>query len=471
MVSGIQNDLCPCRRCCEQKGTVLNSNEPPVSKFDRRGFIAKSVAALAASGFAGVPRAKAASAKPPNVLYVISDQEREGVPRSLLNLPNRERLERHGIRFTQAFCTTPQCSASRSSLMTGLYPHEAGVVANVDKNSMGKPLSPEIPSLGNVFQQNGYATGYLGKWHLGNDEEGLDRFGFPGYQRLRGAELGRAAAKWIEDQSSRPWFLVVSFINPHDIYRYPGETNVPVRPGVTIPENFDDDLEDKPTPQRQFLVDDQGKVTLNWNKQRWLEYRSYYLNLIEKVDGHLGTILDAFEKKGETQDTIVIYTSDHGDMGGAHKLPFKGPFMYEELLNVPLVISLPDRFPAPVSSESLVSLIDIVPTLCDLTGVQWPGPLSGKSLLPLFEAPRGQIHSVIYSEYYGKQKWAVPIRTIRTREWKYNAYVNGGKELYDLKADPGEMVNQIDSARCADVRQRLAKEIQRWREETNDPLL
>ncbi len=454
----------------QQKGTHMSSKQRIPFHIGRRDFITTSIAGLTAGGLTGIPSARASSSDRPNVLYVFTDQEREGVSRRFLRLPNRMRLEEHGVRFTQAFCTTPQCSASRSSLLTGRYPHEAGVVANVDGNSMGKPLSPDIPSLGNVFSRNGYATGYFGKWHLGNDKDGLDDFGFPGYRRLKGNELAQAAADWIDEQSSQPWFLMVSFNNPHDIYHYPRETDVSVRDGVTIPDNFNDDLKGKPSPQRKFLVDDQGKVTLDWDKQRWLEYRSYYLDLIEKVDGHLGLILDALEKKGQTENTIVVYTSDHGDMGGGHRLPFKGPFMYEELLNVPLVISYPKRLQR-VLSNSLVSLVDIVPTLCDLTGVEWPGPLSGTSLCPVFQDPGERVRRVVYSEYYGKQKWAVPIRTIRTRNWKYNTYVNGGEELYDLKADPGETVNLVDNPDRKDVKQRLSKRLQRWRQETEDPLL
>ncbi|HPO09474.1 MAG TPA: sulfatase-like hydrolase/transferase, partial [bacterium] len=125
---------------------------------DRREFLQYGLGLLAAGIVPSVVSSATANRKP-NVLFVFSDQERENVPRSCLHLPNREKIERRGVHFTRAFCTTPQCSASRATLLTGLYPHEAGVVANVDAGSMGVPLSSELPCLGTVFQGAGYQTG------------------------------------------------------------------------------------------------------------------------------------------------------------------------------------------------------------------------------------------------------------------------------------------------------------------------
>ena len=154
----------------------------------RRDFLTASLGTLA-TGLAPIKSlAGGGSSRKPNVLILVTDQERENIPRQLVHLPNRDALELHGIRFTHAFCTAPQCSASRAALLTGLYPHQAGVVTNVDTTSLGRALSPKLPSLGKVFQQAGYTTGYLGKWHLrnglasgcpsGNDDCGLHAYGF-----------------------------------------------------------------------------------------------------------------------------------------------------------------------------------------------------------------------------------------------------------------------------------------------------
>jgi arylsulfatase A-like enzyme len=431
------------------------------------------------AGAVGIPR--------PNFLIVLTDQEREDIPRALMHLPHRGELEQRGIRLTHNFVTAPQCSASRSTLMTGLYPHEAGVVTNVDQSSLGRALSPGIPTLGKVFRDHGYETAYLGKWHLRNglgggssskdDSNALKVFGFDYYHFLSGSQLADAAREWIAGQSSRPWLLVVSFpYLPHNMYAVVRRMQeIEIRPGVKLPPNFNDDLKGKPAAQEQYLQKDQGKVSLSWGKQEWVRYRSYYLDLIEKVDGYLGTMLKALRRRPDTNDTVVVYSSDHGDMGGAHRLPFKGPFMYDELLRVPMVISWPRHFNNPVVSNSLVSSVDLVPTLAAMAGIEWPHVLPGKDYSLLFDHPKETMRAAVFAEYYGKQHWVNPIRTIRTADWKYNLYVAPDRELaeelYNLRADPGELDNLAGrhaySAPRADLRARLLN----WRRTTHDPLL
>ena len=438
----------------------------------RRTFLQRSTGALASAllGFPALVRAKAESR--PNVLIILSDQERELADRQILSLPHRQRLEDRGLRFSRAFCNTPQCSASRASLWTGLYPHETGVFTNVDGSSLGVPLSPTISNLGNVFARQGYQTGYLGKWHLGNDKEGLAAFGFESDPRgaaLRGEPLAEAAREWMESRSASPWLLIVSFLNPHDINHINEALRYPIREGVELPDNFKDSLHTKPSPQLEFLEHDQGQPAREWGADEWRRYRSFYLELIEKVDAHVGIMLDSLERKGEADRTIVVYLSDHGDMGGAHGLPLKGPFTYEELINVPLVISHPERFPKPATTSALASLVDLAPTLCRMTGVSWGDRQSGLSLDSLFEHPEAERRDEIVVEYYSKQKWVNPIRTIRTTQWKYNRYLNGGEELYNLRNDPGELKNLAGNPFFNDMKREMAGRLARWQEQTNDP--
>ncbi len=404
-----------------------------------------------------------------------------------MHLPNREALESHGIRFTHAFCTAPQCSASRAAMMTGLYPHQAGVVTNVDKSSLGRALSTRIPTLGTAFQRAGYKTAYLGKWHLrdglgsgcpaGNPACGLRAYGFDDYHFASGAQLASAAADWISKRPPEPWLLIVSFpYIPHNMYTAARKiSRVKIRPGVKLPENFDDNLRLKPPPQEQFLERDQGRVSLKWTKDDWLRYRTYYLTLIEEADRYVGVILNALGSTGRTDDTVVVYSSDHGDMGGAHHLPFKGPFMYDELLRVPLTISSPRLFAKPVESGSLASTLSLAPTLCSIAGIRWPTALPGKDLSLLFRYPRETLQAEIFAEYYSKQHWVNPIRTIRTQDWKYNLYVAPGQELYDelyhLRDDPGELRNLTRNSSYGNVRKDLRHRLLAWRKQTRDPLL
>jgi arylsulfatase A-like enzyme len=456
-------------------------------KQSRRDFLTAGLGGLATGLAPVMSLAGGVSSRKPNVLILLTDQERENIPRQIMHLPNREVLELHGIRFTRAFCTAPQCSASRAALLTGLYPHQAGVVANVDMNSLGRALSARLPSLGSIFQQAGYATGYLGKWHLrngigsgcpaGNDDCGLRAYGFEDYRFSSGAKLAAAAAEYIRKQSSRPWLLFVSFpYIPHNMYAVVRKMNqIKIRAGVTLPENFEDNLHSKPVVQKEFLTRDQGRPSLNWGKDKWLRYRSYYLNLIEEADSYVGVTLRALRSAGHMEDTVVVYTSDHGDMGGAHRLPFKGPFMYDELLGVPLTISYPPLFPKAVVSNSLVSTLSLVPTICAMTGVSWPSALPGKDLSLLFSYPQETIQAAIFAEYYGKQHWINPIRTIRTQDWKYSLYVAPGRELYDecyhLESDPGELHNLAKDPSYASVRKDLHQRLLEWRMQTRDPLL
>lgn len=460
---------------------------PRDEKLSRRGFLKTGSAALGAGLLSLPKRAEAGDAQPPNVLIILSDQEREDVPRQLLRLPHRAELEQRGIRLTHAFVAAPQCSPSRSTLLTGLYPHQAGVVTNVDRGSLGRTLSPAIPTLGKVFQDHGYTTAYLGKWHLTvdsgdgtgaeNDSGALKSYGFEHYHSVAGAQLAEAAAGWISKAPSTPWLLIVSFPHEtHDVYRVPElMATIEARPGVTLPPNFEDDLRGKPTPQKDFLRHDQGKATLGWGKEEWLRYRSYYLAQIEILDRYVGTILEPLRRRSDADDTIVVYTSDHGDMGGAHRLPFKGPFMYDELLRVPLVISCPRRFGHPVVSDSMVSGVDLVPTLSRMAGIKWPSPLPGKDFSLLFDNPQGIFHAAIFAEYYGKQHLVNPIRTLRTLDWKYNLYVAPGQELaaelYDLKNDPGEVHNLANRSGHQKVQQQMAADLLEWRRNTHDPML
>jgi arylsulfatase A-like enzyme len=396
-----------------------------------------------------------AQRKPPNVLVFMSDQESASLP-GLASLPNRNRLESRGVRFTSAFSNTPQCSAARSALLTGLEPNRTGVLANVDASSLGKPLPPSLPTVGKVFQAAGYSTAYFGKWHLGGEGDGLSPFGFATYVAGgKDEEVARQAAGWVLQQSG-PWLAWVSVVNPHDIYGFPKVLKqVQPRAGVKPPFSALDNLAGKPSEQREYVDKDQGRVSRDYTAEDWIRYRSYYLELVEKADACLGIVLDAVR---EPEAAVVVYTSDHGDALGEHGLPFKGPFMYEEEISIPLVISAPDSALGKGSRNDLVTQADLAPTLASLAGLSWPGPTSGVDLTK----GRNQ-RTAVFLEYYAKQKWVNPIRTIRTRRWKLNWYDRGNKELYDLANDPYETRNRIGDPALSQIQSSLEKRLDVWR--------
>ena len=402
--------------------------------------------------FLGTAPAALAQAKRPNVLLFMTDQESALLP-GPAKLPNREWLNARGVQFTSAFCNTPQCSAARSSLLTGLEPHRTGVVTNVDTGSLGKAFSPKLPTVGHVFRDAGYRTGYFGKWHLGKEDGGLEEFGFSTHGRGRDRAVADAAAAWIGKQSE-PWLAWVSILNPHDIYSFLGEReSVAPRAGVRPPATGLSNLDGKPAEQRQYMDKDQGRPTLGYKPEDWLRYRSYYLGLMELADACLGAVLGSVK---DWDNTIVVYVADHGDALGEHGLPFKGPFMYEPLIHIPLVLCAPKLKPA--RRDDMAASIDVAPTLASLAGLRWPAAVTGRDL------SGGSIdRDAVFLEYYSKQKWVNPIRTIRTRRWKLNWYDSGNQELYDLREDPNETRNLAADPAALKTRRQLEARLNAWR--------
>jgi len=390
-----------------------------------------------------------AAEKRPNVLVVMSDQESARLP-GPANLPNRQRLQSSGLTFRSAFCNTPQCSPARSALLTGLEPNRTEVVTNVDNGSLGKPLPPSMPTIGTFFQKAGYRTGYFGKWHLG--DRGADQFGFTTASAGKDDAVATHAAAWIRQQTG-PWMAWVSILNPHDIYFPPdGFDAVPIRPGVRPPFSTLENLDSKPPDQKNFAKATSSKFQ---NPDDWMHYRSYYLNLVEKVDTNLGTVLGAVP---DLNSTVIAYTTDHGDGLGEHGLGFKGPFMYEELINIPLVISGPKELVERGERNDMVCQADLLPTLCGMARVPVPKGLSGIDLMAKRNA-----RDAVFLEYVGQQKKIYPIRTIRTDRWKLNVYDSGPREVYDLKGDPHELTNLAGASQARDVELGLQQRLDNWR--------
>jgi arylsulfatase len=236
--------------------------------------------------------------------------------------------------------------------------------------------------------------------------------------------------------------------------------------GARLPGNLVDDLTQKPFPQRHYLEADQGRPFVGADEDVWRRYRAFYNGLVETVDREMGTVVEALARRQAS--AITVFSSDHGDLGGAHGLPYKGPAMYDELMGVPLVISWPGHI-SPARSEALVSLIDLLPTLCALAGLAAPPAADGLSLVPLLEQRAPRVRELVFGEYYGKQAWRVPIRMVRSERWKYVRYRSDGEELYDLASDPGELTNLAAAPSAAAERARLARELDDWIRRTEDP--
>ena len=247
----------------------------------------------------------------------------------------------------------------------------------------------------------------------------------------------------------------------------------PADKSVALPPSWDrETLEEKPSVQKQFMLEDQGKVIWGKGRKVWEKYRDCYRTKTALYDGNVGAVLGELKRQGLWDNTIIIHTSDHGDMDANHKLIYKGPFMYEHMVRIPLIIRVPRQFGGTrarhVTEMDAVN-VDIAPTIRDLCGLSRVA-CDGISLVPLLTASGKQKkREFVIGQYYSKQKWVNPIRMIRTRDFKFNRYIRHGEELYDLKNDPHELNNLVNDPEFADVKAELSRKLDRWIRENDDP--
>ncbi|TFG74576.1 MAG: DUF4976 domain-containing protein [Chrysiogenales bacterium] len=414
----------------------------------------------------------------PNVLLILTDQHRFDTIAAAVNnfgvaTPAMDELCANGVFFENAYCTAPICGPSRAAIVTGLYPSQNGVYANLDR-SCG-PLAEGVVTIGNRMQAAGYQTVYHGKSHLGGD---LSHYGFEvafenSHDPSTVTEASRfwRNADWIVNK--RPFFHVVSLLNPHDVYFLKAGKEM----DPTLPRwpNQDDTLEGKPWPQ-------QSRRQADWSDGRWEYYRRFYGGKVEKVDGQIAELLDELVCSGYGPNTWIIFSADHGDMAGEHGMSFKGPFMYEGVTHVPLIIVPPQvhwggagktdgsvKDFKPFRSPVLTSNIDLAPTILDIAGIAPDPSLPGRSLLPAVRGVDEEIHEHVISEWHGAGGVVTPIRMVRTLKWKYNCYLEHGEELYDLENDPHESANIAGQPACADIRRDLHQRLIDHCDQTGDP--
>lgn len=387
--------------------------------------------------------------RPPNILFVFTDQERYHAtwPKGL-SLPGHERLERAGTTFTNHQCPATMCTSSRSVMLTGLQTADNGMFENLDVPWM-RDLPFDRPTIGHMLRRAGYYTAYKGKWHLARSFErdtidrfmtaSMERYGFadnfsPG--DLIGHTLGGygfdqltagSAVNWLRTRGrsladdSKPWCLFVSFVNPHDVMYFntdaPGEAvqdtgHLRLRAArapdhalyratwdIALPENLRQpfDAAGRPGAHGEFdRIWDYVLGHIPLEEARWRRFNDYYVNCIRNVDRELEVLLAELRALELERDTVIVFTADHGEMAGAHQLRGKGPFAYRETTHLPMVVVHPD-VGGGRSCRALSSHIDFAPTLLSMAGVpaeripELAGrPLPGRNLAPLLAGPAGQ---------------------------------------------------------------------------------
>ena len=451
-----------------------------------------------------------------NVLIFLTDQERaiQHFPPDWAekNLPGQDALRKTGVTFERAYSKACMCSPSRATLMTGYFPAQHGVKWTLEQ-SMPKEQYPDqailpdnLPNIGTVMKAAGYYTPYKGKFHVtkpANENgifvpEDVNRYGFQRWNpQDAGAnqdptEFGGGDAdndgRFMHDSgpveegdegaiaylksvaaTQQPFFLVVSLVNPHDVLAYPmtafqnGYDHSWVLGDIGRPATIFEDLSTKPSVQEQFLkMTNIGMGNLIGPQQ--LAYLNFYGNLMKASDKYLVRILQILEAQGLRDNTLVIHTSDHGEMGLAHGgMRQKNFNFYEESLRIPLIFSNPSLYPNPMTSHAMVSHVDFLPTLASLFGApqsacaEWQGvDYSAVVLDPSLPGP--QKYTVFtYDDWQsGQPKPPYPgplnhIVSIREERYKLAKYYdvnlpNGPYqwEMYDLATDPLERTNLAD---------------------------
>jgi choline-sulfatase len=486
-----------------------------------RGELLKSAAAVAVLGSAAtaagaqarpLARRSAAARKVAgmNVLVFMTDQQRavQHFPPgwSTRNMPGLTRLQQHGLTFENAFTNACMCSPARSTLMSGYFPAQHGVKYTLETD-MPSPQYPQVElatSFANpatVTAAAGYTPVYKGKFHCVKPANGstyvtndVDQYGFTRWDpqdagaNQDASEAGGGTAdndgRFINSQGtdaagtegalqylttaaaqSQPFFMVVSLVNPHDVLFYPknyaadGYDDTWLQGEIEPPATAHEDLSTKPSVQEEFLkiFNLSGPIPTPQMKRNYL---NFYGNLMKSSDAYLVNILDTLTTTGLLENTLVIATADHGEMGTTHGgMRQKNFNFYEEAIRVPLVYSNPRLFAKPQTTDALVSHVDFLPTLASLVGApasarsDWQGVDYSDQILSRSPKPPQDYTVFTYDDFQsGQAKGPYPqppnhVVSIREQRYKLARYYDvDGKvppqwEMYDLQTDPLERTN------------------------------
>jgi len=493
-----------------------------------------------------------------NLVFIWTDQQAAGTMAAYgndrIDTPNLNALAAESAVFQNAYASTPVCSPSRSCVMTGKYPHASGVIENNVPLPLDENCLPEIDG----FEE--YTSCYIGKWHLGDEvfaqhgfdewvsteayrshwRDSRDRSAVPDYyeylteqgydpdgmqdrqfstdlpeEHSKPAFMARKARQFIRDHRDEPFILHVMFLEPHGPFNSPRDDRYDPD-DVELPPNFDHDgLEEQPLKARlgRALLEENGLLALaesdgTASEEMFRTFISNYWGLVSLVDTYTGTILDELEEQGLADETVTVYTSDHGEMLGGHRLQNKG-FMFEEAITVPLLLRVPGLTDGGVEVERPVSHIDLLSSVIDAMNRPVPEYLRSGSWLPSLRGdgplPRGAVvvewngpngagrkgrHSAgvrrheqlldedaleIWTEITDRETalevMTEPVRTVISPDgWKLTRRRSGECELYNLSDDPYEMNDLADDPPDGDIIDDLSSRIFEWQREFSDPV-
>ena len=425
----------------------------------------------------------------PNVLFLMTDHNNSQTmaPGSQCIKPNLDALAAQGVRFDRFYTTNAICSPARASLMTGVYPSTHGMW---DVTHGQRPEWLDVPaSRFAYFSMNlaeaGYRNAYFGKWHVEQSNR-LEQFGWHEYDVECGRMLGPARRsshiessavivpkegyrdyllagvgdgiddvthpafdKGIDfirrhaesDRSDQPFFCFVSVVEPHDPYIPPKRFfDMYDLDKVRLSPTLRDEPDGKPD-----IVKRMRSVWDGMTDDDWRRVSASYWAVLSYIDSEVGRIVDVLKETGQYDNTIIVFTSDHGDMMGGHGLVTKGiGTPYEEVYNIPLIIRTPETTSGREDTSTLTSMVDLAPTLLDMCGAEPLEGAQGRSLRPVIEGTANPDEwRDAYAEFYG-QRFVYTQRIVWDGDWKYVFSPGGIDELYNLGDDPHERNNLAD---------------------------
>ena len=499
--------------------------------------MATAGAGLALTSFsAGAGKAHAEPDGKPNILLIFTDQHRLSAVgaygQTVCRTPHIDRLASEGVRFENVYTTCPVCSPARGTIMTGQFPHRHGITTNIHQLGCCIHELEDRPTLlSRRLEAAGYSLGYSGKWHLGSKvskafggttnypflpkDVGFEGQNFPGHggggfkypeyrEYLAKSGYKHVVKPWSEPtkkiwpmgelegplESTVPYFLAENTISLIDSFKSRGAPFFiwhnfwgPHGPFCATKDYIDSyrdiEIPEWPNfhwPSRAIGGPHHVKIhpdheSLDW--EDWAMSLRYYYAFTSLIDDQIGRMIAHLEETGQLENTIIIFTSDHGQTLGSHGgLTDKGWHHFEETHRIPLIVRFPHRAHAGKVLSELVSLSDIYPTVLDMAGEAWEEKnIDGASLLPLINGKADNWRDRVVTEFGGVNDLATTMRTLRWKNLKYGFNVTNEDELYDLETDPYEMTNQIDHPDYQDALRELRQRMTEWMRTSRDGAL
>lgn len=444
----------------------------------------------------------------PNIVFVLVDDLRWDdlgcAGNDFVQTPNIDRIAREGVQFQNAFATTPLCSPSRGSILTGQFAHLHGITDNTERGEQ----SHRLKTFPQVLQQAGYETAYLGKWHMGNDNTrrpGFDRWfcltgqgtSFDPLVNDDGKEVQRTgyvtdvlneeSVKFVKQKHDEPFLLFLSHkaIHPETYQGPDGKLSDPTLSNfIPAPRHRElyGNAEIKRRPSAGVVPADKPALQQKIDGLPPLGHETgssdtvilNRLRMLAAVDEGIGAILKALEEQGELDNTLFVVAGDHGYFYGEHGLSIERRLAYEESIRIPLLMRYPAMIAAGSEPQPLVQTIDLAPTFVEVGGGEPQAHYQGKSLVPLLEGKTpADWRKLVLVEYFSDTVFPrmkqMGYEAVRGERWKYIRFTDqeGMDELYDLESDPYELHNLIDEQDAASDLATMKQELDQLLESTS----